>query len=98
MTETNYIHRIDPLDLKIIEKINITDYIPSARTSIGHPHVERDGTWYTVGINSKNNCYEFIKYYTKEKPSLDTKTTKINNICENGEVCIIFSNSSNPMI
>lgn len=84
--ETNFMYRIDPRDLSIIQRINIADYIPALRNTIAKPHIEKDGTWFTIGTNSKTQSFEFIKYYNKEKTNLTLKT-KLNNLCENGEVC-----------
>ncbi len=87
--ETNFMYRLDPKDLTVIQKVNVSEYIPSVRSTIAKPHVENDGTWFTIGSNFKKKTYEFIKYYNKEKPNLTIKT-KLMNACENGEVSILL--------
>lgn len=84
LSESNYMYRLDPFDLKVIQKVNVTDYLPTIRSTIANPHIEPDGTWYTIGINAKERSYEFIKYFNKEKRNLNVKV--LNNLCENGEV------------
>ena len=50
MTESNYMVRLQPNDLKILETPNIKKYIPSARSTIAHPHIDpKDGSWITLG-------------------------------------------------
>lgn len=83
--ETNFMYRLNPKDLSVIQKVNVSDYIPSVRSTIAKPHIENDGTWFTIGSNFKEKSYEFIKYYNKEKTNLTIKAS-LNNSCENGEV------------
>ena len=81
LTETNYLMRVDPVTLDVIKKLNVTDYISSSRSSKAHPHVENDGSWINVGMNSTLPGYEFVKY--------DGKTLKdpvLENILENGKI------------
>lgn len=84
LTETNFLVCIDPKDLTIINRINLTDHIPTATTTNSHPHVDEDGSWLIAGINVSNRLkrpkYEFIKYESTQEES------KLNNICKNGKV------------
>lgn len=85
LSESNFMYRLDPKDLKIVQKVNVTNYLPMLRSTIANPHIENNGTWFTIGINSREKSYEFIKYYNKEKDNMAVKV--LNNLCENGEVC-----------
>jgi carotenoid cleavage dioxygenase-like enzyme len=69
LTETNYVCRLNPDNLKIINTGNVTDAIPKARTTIAHPHVERDGSWITMGMNPKGKVahYEFFRFQNKNQ-------------------------------
>ena len=82
LTETNLICKIDPKNLEILKTINVSSYIPTATTTIAHPHVEPDGSWIICGMNTKEKqkCYEFIRYRGGEE------ALKSVNICEQGEV------------
>lgn len=92
LTETNLMCRLDPNDLSVLEKINITDAIPSARSTIAHPHVDRDGSWITMGMNlsdKKAPRYEFIRYRGgKEALTAENATKNAELVCSLG--------SSNP--
>ena len=51
MTETNVMCRLDPANLKILDTPNIKKYVPTARNTIAHPHIDsKDGSWITLGI------------------------------------------------
>ena len=72
----------------------MTDYLPQIRSTCALPHIEPDGTWYTIGVNARARSYEFVKYFNKEKTNLTLKV--LNNLCENGEVLASIP-SSFPM-
>lgn len=50
LTETNMICKLDPKNLDILKTISVAKYIPSATTTIAHPHVLEDGGWIIMGI------------------------------------------------
>ncbi len=46
LTETCYMCKFDPEDLKVIKMVNAHKYVPTATTTIAHPHVEEDGGFF----------------------------------------------------
>lgn len=66
MTESHLFCKLDPKDLKIVDTVNISKHLPSLRSTIAHPHIERDGTWITMGLNpnrkDKIPNYQFIRF------------------------------------
>ena len=62
MTESNVMCRLDPNDLRILDSPNIKKHIPTARSTIAHPHIDHDdGSWITLGK------YYFISIKTQSK-------------------------------
>ena len=81
LTETNSLVRVDPATLDVIKTLNINDYISSSKSSNAHPHVENDGSWINVGMNTTLPGYEFVKYDGKA-----LKDPVLENILENGKI------------
>ena len=61
LTESNQYCRLDPVTLKIINTAKVQSYLPSVRSIIAHPHIDRDGAWINMGINAKGQ-YQFVRY------------------------------------
>jgi carotenoid cleavage dioxygenase-like enzyme len=82
LTETCYMCKFDPEDLKVIKMVNAHKYVPTATTTIAHPHVEEDGGWIIMGLDTKSSPpgYNFIRYKGGEK------SFEADVICENAEV------------
>ena len=78
LTETTRVLRLEPSNLKIINSTNLSDYIPDIRTSLAHPHIEKNGDWINVGICIKKGkpFYTVVKY----------KGTAQNNLCDHAKV------------
>lgn len=81
LTETNYICKLDPTSLNILNTIDISKSIKTTSTTIAHPHIEDDGSWIIAGLSAKKAKlhYEFLRY--KNQEPLNSK-----NICDQSEV------------
>lgn len=84
LTETHLMCKLDPNGLNIKHTVNIKDHLPSVRSSIAHPHIERDGTWITMGVNPKGKNklahYEFIRF---KGGNIGRQS---EHLCQNGEI------------
>jgi beta-carotene 15,15'-monooxygenase len=91
LTEINFIIRVDPKDLSVLNRINLTSHVPTATTNNAHPHIDNvDGSWLSVAINFKNRLkrprYEFIRYKAAKNDA------DLNNLCNTAQViCTIPS-------
>jgi beta,beta-carotene 9',10'-dioxygenase len=84
LTETDFLNRVDPQTLEIIEKLNVKDKITTSNTIIAHPHVLPDGSWIDMGVNLSNRlkpAYDFVHY-----DGNGLKDPKLSNILENGKL------------
>lgn len=77
LTETNFICRIDPKTLEVIDHLSVTDFIKTSKTSLAHPHVLTDGSWINMGINTSRPGYDFIKYESSENGVSIVETGKL---------------------
>lgn len=84
LTETNYMGRIDPASLKLIETVRVTDYVRKITTTIAHPHYLDDGSWLTMGISRRGvrGFYELLRYKLSDDPN--------DNCCKNAQVITRF--------
>lgn len=85
LVETNFIIRINPKTLQTMERLSVTDYIKTSKTSSAHPHILTDGTWINMGINSNLPGFDFVIY--------PDSSQQIQTICT-GSVKNIFKRSS----
>jgi carotenoid cleavage dioxygenase-like enzyme len=91
LTEANYIVRVDPKNLNVLGKFNVTDKIPTSKSTIAHPHVLPDGSWIEMGSNSSMPGYDFVKY-----DGNGLKDANLENILDNGKLInSIKSNTQN---
>jgi carotenoid cleavage dioxygenase-like enzyme len=90
LTESHVFCRIDPIDLKVIDRVKINEYFPGMVTTLAHPHIEKDGSWITCGMNPKKTCYEFLKYDASEA-SKDS-----DNCCKNAKLIASLPSSYAP--
>ncbi|XP_058806677.1 carotenoid isomerooxygenase isoform X2 [Phymastichus coffea] len=62
-TESPVIHRIDPISLETLDKVNVADYI-NIVSHTSHPHVLNDGTVYNLGmsITKIGPAYSIIEF------------------------------------
>ncbi|CAF0792683.1 unnamed protein product [Brachionus calyciflorus] len=93
LTEMHLVCKLKPENLEITETVNITNYLPEVSRIFAHPHVEKDGTWITMGVTSggfnKTPVFKFIKYLGGEKGA------ESRNFAENGEVIASLPSSYN---
>lgn len=77
LTEINVMYEIDPTTLNTLNRVDINEYIKTATTTFAHPHYLEDGSWITMGMNTKSipPHYEFLRYKSGSK-----------NICDQAEV------------
>ena len=83
LTETGYMSKLDPNDLSVLDILKVTDVLPTASSTIAHPHIEEDGSWLIVGMNRTSKQeprYEFIRFRGGKEAA------EANNLMENGEV------------
>lgn len=68
LTETSMICRIDPQTLEIINTENLTNYLKTTSSSLAHPHIDKDGSWFSVGmqITLSQGAYDFLKFELNE--------------------------------
>lgn len=84
LTETNFLLLLNPKDLSILNRIDLTAHIPSATTTNSHPHIDEDGSWIIASLNVQKRLsrprYEFIKYEAAKNEE------ELNNLCLSGKV------------
>lgn len=92
LTETHLMCKLDPNGLEIKHTVNLMDHMPKVRSTIAHPHIERDGTWITMGMNPRGNDktanYEFIRFKGGELGR------KSEHICEQAQVIASIPSSN----
>ena len=76
LTETGYMCRIDPDTFDVKERLSISDYIKTSKTSIAHPHVLPDGSWINLGMDGSKPGYGFTLH----------KSSESGNICDNSQL------------
>ena len=79
LTESNMICKLDPQTLDILERVDVTKALPSATTTIAHPHLDdlyEPGSWITMGMNMSSGWphHEFIVHKLVEN---ETGTDKL---------------------
>lgn len=80
LTETNYMCKVDPKTLEITNRVDISKYLNTSTTTFAHPHIESDGSWITMGMNTKTPIghYDFVKYRCNK----DNESNQSKLICE----------------
>ncbi|CAF0901215.1 unnamed protein product [Brachionus calyciflorus] len=92
LTETHLMCKLDPKNLSINHTVNIKEHVGSIKSTIAHPHIERDGTWITMGVNPRGENggahYEFVRFKGGDSGR------KSKHICEQAQVIASIPSSN----
>lgn len=90
LTETNLMCKLNAEDLSIEDTVNVTEYIHDLKTTFAHPHIEKDGSWLTMGVNHRGSNgpeFKFVRYKGGEEGA------KAGNACEQAELIATLPSS-----
>lgn len=82
ITETEFIHRVDPETLESLEKVDLSKFV-AVNMATAHPHLDPDGTVHNLGLSFKGNpkiC--MIKIPPKNGPDTGFPTGEVVSAIE----------------